>query len=279
MAGSGEQGYGGDGGPATRAALQCPCGVAPDGSGNLYLADRSNQRVRKVSPDGTITTVAGNGTAGFSGDGGPATSAALNFPHSVAVDATGTLYIADDYNHRVRKVSPDGIITTLAGTGVDGYGGDGGPATSAALNFPHSVAVDATGTLYIADRYNHRVRKVSPDGIITTLAGTGTGTGTGGYGGDGGPATSAALSLPHDVIADSAGNVHFSDYGNKRLRTVSRDGFITTLAGTGVDGYGGDGGPATSAALSQPLGVTVDADGTLYFCDWGNHRVRMLSTA
>ncbi|WP_338930531.1 NHL repeat-containing protein [Streptomyces netropsis] len=273
VAGDGTKAYGGDGGPARAAHLMDPAGVALDGRGNVYIADRSNQRVRRVGPDGVITTVAGDGTPGFGGDGGPATAASLNFPHAMAVDGAGNLYIADDYNHRVRKVGPDGIITTVAGNGADGFGGDGGPATDASLHFPHAVAFDGGGNLYIADRYNYRVRKVGPDGIITTVAGNGTI----GFSGDGGPAVTAALNLPQCVVVDGIGNLYISDYGNERVRRVDTDGIITTVAGGGAKGYGGDGGPAPLAMLDQPLGIAVDVTGELYIADFGNHRVRKVS--
>ncbi len=273
VAGDGTKGYGGDGGPATAASLKDPAGVAVDRKGNLYIADRSNQRVRKVGPDGIIVTVAGDGTAGFGGDGGPATTASLNFPHAMVADGAGNLYIADDYNHRVRKVGPDGVIVTVAGNGSDGFSGDGGPAIAASLHFPHAVAVDGIGNLYIADRYNYRVRKVGPDGIITTVAGDGTI----GFGGDGGPATAAALDLPQCVVVDDDGNLYLTDYGNERVRKVTADGIITTVAGGGAKGYGGDGGPALLATFDQPLGIALDDVGGLYIADFGNHRVRRTS--
>ncbi|MEV4869249.1 NHL repeat-containing protein [Streptomyces syringium] len=273
VAGNGAKGYGGDGGPATAASLKDPAGVALDGKGNVYIADRSNQRVRRVGPDGVITTVAGDGTPGFGGDDGPATAASLNFPHAMAVDGAGVLYIADDYNHRVRKVGLDGVITTVAGDGADGFGGDGGPATAASLHFPHAVAFDDIGNLYIADRYNHRVRKVGPDGAITTVAGNGTI----GFSGDGGPAVTTALNLPQCVVVDGVGNLYITDYGNERVRRVGTDGIITTVAGAGVKGYGGDGGPAPLALLDQPLGIAVEVTGELYIADFGNHRVRKVS--
>jgi hypothetical protein len=193
VAGNSRPGYSGDGGPATSAQLsEDAYGVAVDASGNIYIADYENNRIRKVSAAGIITTVAGNGSAGYSGDGGPATSAQLDLPSGVAVDATGNLYIADTFNSRIRKVSAAGIITTVAGNGSIGYSGDSSPATSARLSYPLGVAVDATGNLYIADSYNHRIRKVSAAGIITTVAGNGSP----GYHGDGGPATSAQLNRP-----------------------------------------------------------------------------------
>ncbi|MEU6603266.1 hypothetical protein ABZ944_40360, partial [Streptomyces flaveolus] len=183
-AGNGEAGFVVDGGPAVGTKLYNPYGVAVDREGYLYIADVSNHRVRKVTPGGIITTVAGNGQAGFVSDGGPAAATNLNHPYSVAVDGSGNLYIADHANHRVRKVTPDGIITTVAGNGQAGFVSDGGPAAATKLNGPIGVAVDRSGNLYIADYYNHRVRKVTPDGIITTVAGNGQA----GFVSDGGPA-------------------------------------------------------------------------------------------
>src|ERR1019366_9345320 len=215
-----------------------------------------DNRIRKVS-NGVITTVAGNGTSGNIGDNGPATGAQLNYPTGVAVDSAGNLYIADQYNHRIRKVS-NGVITTVAGSGTAGFSGDNGPATSAQLYYPAGVAVDAAGNLYIADQYNHRIRKVS-NGVITTVAGSGTA----GFSGDNGPATSAQLSGPGGVAADSAGNLYIADTSNYRIRKVS-NGVITTAAG---GGSGGDNGPATSAQLNYPAGVAVDSAGNLYIAD------------
>ena len=226
MAGNGGFRFRGDGGPATSASLNEPAGVAVDPAGNLYIADQFNDRVRKVSPGGIITTVAGNGDLGFSGDGGPAVNASLARPTGVAVDAAGNLYIADQLNHRIRKVDTGGVITTVAGSGAagidgGGFSGDGGPATSASLAFPGDVVVDAAGNLYIADTYNQRVRKVSPDGIITTMAGSGpTGFDAGGFSSDGGPATSARLNNPLGVAMDAAGNLYIADQFNERIRKV-----------------------------------------------------------
>jgi sugar lactone lactonase YvrE len=191
--------------------------VAVDAAGNLFIADQGNSRIRAVSASGVITTVAGNGVGGYSGDGGPATSARLNGPSGVAVDAAGNLFIADTYNLRIREVSVSGVITTVAGNGTQGYSGDGGPATSAQLNRPFRVAVDAAGDLFIADTYNQRVREVSVSGVITTVAGNGTQ----GYSGDGGPATSAQLYFPQGVAVDAAGNLFIADTGSSRIRKVS----------------------------------------------------------
>ncbi len=274
VAGTGTQGYSGDGGQATQARLNTPLGVALDGLGNLYFADVHadvhNHRIRKVNTDGWITTVAGTGTRGYSGDGGQATRARLNFPLGVALDGLGNLYFADVHNHRIRKVDTDGWITTVAGTGTQGYSGDGGQATQARLNIPWGVALDGLGNLYFTEQNNHRIRKVDTDGWITTVAGTGTQ----GYSGDGGQATRARLSGPRGVALDTAGNLYFADSGNHRIRKVNTDGWITTVAGTGTQGYSGDGGQATRARLSIPTGVALDGLGNLYFADTDNHRIR-----
>ena len=272
VAGNGVRGYSGDGGPATSTSLHYPHGVAVDGQGNLFIADHGNYRIRKVSPDGIITTVAGNGVYGYSGDGGPATSAQLSNTYGLAVDGQGNLFIAEYC--RIRKVGPDGIITTVAGNGTPGYSGDGGPATSAQLNRSIiGVAVDGAGNLFIADHGNYRIRKVSPDGIITTVAGNGVW----GYSGDGGPATSTSLHYPHGVAVDGQGNLFIADYGNYRIRKVSSDGIITTVAGNGNGGYSGDEGPATSAQLNMPTAVAVDGQGNLFISDSYTNRVRKVS--
>ena len=217
-----------DNGPAVNARLWDPQGVAVDGAGNLFIADSLNDRIRKVDASGTITTVAGTGELGFSGDGGPATSARLSRPNDVAVDGAGNLFIADSGNNRIRKVDATGTISTVAGTGRTG-GGDGGPAVQAQLHGPSGVAVDGAGNVFIADRYNYRIRKVDSAGVITTVAGTGVR----GSSGDGGPATSARLSGAEGVAVDGAGNVYIADEGNDRIRKVDSAGVITTVAGTG----------------------------------------------
>ena len=270
VAGNGRYGYSGDNGPATSAQFAAPDAVAVDPDGNLYIADVSNNRIRKVS-NGVVTTVAGNGTAGFSGDGGPATSARFEYPSGVALDSAGNLYIADCDNNRIRKVS-NGVITTVAGNGAQGYSGDNGPATGAHLVCPGAVAVDSSGSLYIADTLNFRIRKVSA-GLITTVAGNGTP----GFSGDNGPATSAQLSAPQGGMAvDSAGSLYFADTGNNRIRKIL-NGVITTVAGSGTEGYSGDNGPATNAQLYSPLGVAVDSAGNLYIADNSNARIRKVS--
>jgi NHL repeat len=242
-----------------------PIAVAVDGGGNLFIADRNNNRIRKVTPDGIIGTVAGIGTSGFSGDGGPATAAQISSPTSVAVDGVGNLFIAT--SNRIRKITPDGIISTVAGNGASGFSGDGGPATAAGLS-PNAVTVDTTGNLFIAEPANHRVRKVTPDGVISTAAGNGSSPF---FTGDGGPAISALLYFPNSVTVDSTGNVFIADTNNSRIRKVAPTGVIDTFAGNGSVGSGGDGGPATSAQLNLPVGVAVDLTGNVFIADCSNH--------
>jgi uncharacterized repeat protein (TIGR01451 family) len=273
FAGTGAAGYSGDGGAAITAQLNGPMGVAVDASGDVYIADTLNIRVRKVDPTGAIGTVAGNGNCCFGGDGGQATSAMMSNPVAVAADGSGNLYIADAGNGRVRKVSAAGIITTLAGNGTTGYSGDGGPAASAELNEPYGVAADNAGNVYIGDTYNLRVRKVSAAGTITTFAGNGMY----GFSGDGGPATNASVYDPSGLALDAAGNLYIADQGNNRIRAVSAAGAIETLAGSATQGYAGDGGAATGAALYSPYAVGVDAGGNLYIADSGNARIRKVA--
>jgi uncharacterized protein (TIGR03437 family) len=272
-AGNGTPGFSGDGGAATAASLYFPYSAALDASGNLFIADTDNNRIRKVSASGVITTVAGSGNPGFSGDGGPATAAQFNQPVGLAVDASGNLFIADLHNSVIWKVSTSGIITIVAGNGNTGFSGDGGPATAAQLAFPYGVAADGSGNLFIADYDNNRIRKVSASGVITTVAGGGT-SGLG----DGGPATSASLNHPIGVALDSSGNLFIADYDNNRIRKAPPSGVITTVAGGGTNGLG-DGGPATSAELAFPMGVAVDAGGNLFIADMGFGRIRKVSAA
>lgn len=271
--GDGMQGFAGDGAAPATARLSLPTSVAVDAGGNLYFADSLNYRVRKLAGS-TVSTIAGNGGISRSGDGGAATSAQLNTPLGVAVDSAGNIYIADTFNNVVRRVASNGIISVFAGTGTAGSSGDGGAATSAQLSGPQGVAVDASGSVYIADTQNNRVRKVG-GGTISTIAGTGTG----GFAGDGGAATAAQLKAPFSVAVDTAGNVYIAEFSNNRVRKVAVNGTISTLAGTGVSGYGGDGGSATSALLNGPQGVAVDAAGNVYIADTANNRVRRVTPA
>ena len=272
VAGTGVAGYSGDGGNAANATLRFPAAVALDAAGNLYIADRDNHRVRMVDADGVISTVAGIGAAGFTGDGGAATSARLNRPNGVALDAEGNLYIADRDNHRVRMVDSDGDITTTAGTGTPGYGGDGGPATSAMLRTPNDVTVDSNGTLYIADRDNHRVRRVGTNGVITTVAGTGTL----GFSGDDGIATDAQLNKPYGISVDGQGRIYIADTDNHRIRMIDLDGTIVTIAGDGTAGNGQDDVLALETQFNAPFGIAADPNGHVFIADNNNHRVRRL---
>jgi len=269
VAGNGTTGFSGDNGPATSAQFYFPTGIAVDSSGNLYIADTGNNRIRKVS-NGVITTVAGNGSGGFSGDNGAATGARLSNPQGVAVDTAGNLYIADVGNQRVRKVS-NGVITTAAGNGTQGFSGDKGPAASAQFNSPYGIAADPSGNLYIADTENQRIRKVS-NGVITTIAGNGTT----GFSGDNGPATAAQFGTPIGIAADLAGNLYVADRDNDRIREVA-SGVITTAAGNGTQGFSGDNGPAASAQLNLPICVAVDSSGNLYIADSYNNRIRKVA--
>lgn len=270
VAGNGTSGFSGDGGQATSAQVGNVYQLAVDAAGALYLADFSNNRVRKVSPSGVISTIAGNDTPGFSGDGGPATSAGLRRPWGIAVDGAGNVYFSDYENHRVRMVTPAGIISTVAGNGIAGFGGDGGQATSAGLSYPLGISIDTSGNLYIADQANNRIRKVTSSGIISTVAGNGAV----GFSGDGGPATSASFRTVRDVAADNSGNLYVSDSGNYRIRKISSAGGISTIAGNGTRGFSGDGGPAINASINYSTGVATDAAGDMLFTDQGNNRVR-----
>ncbi len=299
FAGNGTAGYLGDGGPASSAELHLPFGVALDNAGNVYITDTSNQRIRMVAATtgtifgqsvtaGDIYTVAGNGTQGYNGDNIPATNAELAIPQGVVVDSAGNLYIADNGNQRIRKVSAStGIITTVVGNGAQGYNGDNILATNAKLNLPLGLALDSAGNLYIADSGNERIRMVAATtgtmfgGTLSTTAGdiyTVAGTGTAGYNGDNVLATNAELYAPYDVAIIGAGNLYIADQGNSRIRMVTTgSGIISTVAGTGTAGYNGDNIPATSAMLDYPYGVAVDSTGNLYIADQGNNRIRMVT--
>ncbi len=297
VAGVGSNGYNGDNIPATSASLYGPTGVVVDSSGNVYISDTQNNRIRKVTAStSVITTIAGTGSAGFSGDGDQATAALISYPLGINLDSVGNVYFGDFTAHNVvRKITVStGVISTVAGTGSTsgGYNGDNMQATTATLNSPHDVVVDSNGNLYISDYSNHRVRKVDVyTGVITTVAGSGAASSTG----DGSAATSAAVNGPCNSRFDGAGNLYISESDGNRVRkvvTVSTDiptaapshsphsiSVISTIAGTGSAGYSGDGAVASSAAIHGPSGIAVDSNGNVYFSDIGNHSVRKITAS
>jgi DNA-binding beta-propeller fold protein YncE len=275
-AGSGEAAYGGDGGPATRARLNEPYGIAIDKAANVYIADRHNHCVRRVDgATGLITTFAGNGSAGFSGDGGPASRAEMLEPNGLALDPGQTrLFIADVADHRVRAVDLDsGTISTFAGTGEAKHSGDGGPATASGIHGARAVKVAADGTVYILERQGSTLRAVNPrSGIIIKVAGTGAR----GYGGDGGPAKDAVFDAPKELALDPGGDILVVDTENHAIRRIyTATDIVETIAG-GRKGPGGDNGPATAAGLGRPHGAVVGPDGAIYIGDTENHRIRRL---
>ncbi len=259
--------------------LHAPTGLAVDSGGNLYIAEQDANRIIKVAPDGTVSTVVGNGTAGFSGEGDLATSAELNGPRGVAVDAQGDIFIADTLNNRIREVTAGGTVLTVAGNGTVSDSGDGGPAANAQFNQPIGMVFDAEGNLFVADSGNSEVREISPSGTVTAVAGNGIA----GFSGDNGPAVDAELNLPTSVAVDSTGNLLIADSGNNRIRKVNlASGAITTVAGNGTTSapyLEGDGGPAIGAVLNHPLAVAADRMGNFYIADTNDNAVRKVSAS
>jgi uncharacterized protein (TIGR03437 family) len=272
VAGTGQEGSSAAGALATATMLSFPRGVAVDPHGNLHIADTGNSRILKVASNDTVSIVAGTGVAGFSGDGGPAASAQLSYPEGLAFDLTGNLYIADSWNYRIRKIDSSGTIRTIVGNGSYGPFGDGGSALDASLGVIQSLAVDPLGNVYLSDPYNHLVRKVSTVGTISTVVGGGFGSAT-----DGGTALTATLKFPKGIALDAEGNLYLADSLNHRVGMISPAGIITTLAGSGVQGYSGDGGAATAAQLNNPYSLGVDWHGSLLISDLWNYRVRSVT--
>ena len=281
VAGNGMPGFSGDGGYASQAELSAPSGIAVDLAGNIYIADRVNNRIRKITAaNGIITTLAGNGAVGYTGDGGLASAAQLNNPTGIALDVSGNIYITDAGNNCIRKVTANtGIISTIAGTGIAGFSGDEGFATDAKLNNPTGIALDVSGNIYIADLLNNRIRKIGAGSqIITTIAGGGT-CASGSFCGDSSAATLASLYAPMSITLDASGNLYIADTGNNRVRMVDKNtGIIYTIVGTGLIGFTGDGGQATLANLHNPYGIAIDESGNLYVADNLNNRIREIES-
>ncbi len=273
IAGTGIPGYNGDGIPAVTAQIYYSWDAAVDNAGNLYITDLYNHRIRKIDQNGIISTIAGTGTPGYTGDGWAAKQAQLSFPFGIDVDTAGNIYFGSRENHVIRKIDPGGIITTIAGNGTDGDGGDGGAAIQAHLGYPRDIVVDESGNLYISQDIYCKVRKVGTDGIISTIAGS---SDDWEYSGDGGPATSAELAGPDGLAIDKQGNLYISDSYNYRIRKVDPSGIISTIAGIGEDGYAGDGGPAISASTTEVFGIALDPAGNLYLADSWNWRIRKI---
>jgi gliding motility-associated-like protein len=280
FAGGTKPGWTGDGGPAISAEIFYPFNMEFDAAGNLYFSEVGNHIIRKIDPGGIISTIAGTSqNAGFGGDGGLAKTAKLNSPTGIAVDKNGIVYIADWLNHRIRKIDAAGLITTIAGTGIVGYSGDGGPAINAKLNLEGAVdiALDSKGNLYISQPELFIVRKIDPAGIITTVIGNGIK----GYSGDNGNALNAQLTLPNGLAIDKNDNIYVADAGSNTVRKISSAGMITTFAGSPGNGYSGDGGPATNAKfqIGSPTGLAVDGCGNVYVADYSNHVIRKIDPA
>jgi sugar lactone lactonase YvrE len=267
--------YSGDGGPAISAHLNVPLWVTADANGNIFISDAGNNVLRKVNASGVISTIAGDLDQGHTGDNGPATEALINVPGGLATDVAGNLYFADTQNHVIRKISISGEITTIAGTpGQAGYSGNGGAATAAKLSQPNGIAVSGDGVIFITDN-NSVIRRIA-DGRISTIAGTGVE----GFSGDGGKANEATMLAPKGIVIAKDGSIVFSDSGNNRIRRITmEDERIETIAGTGEQGYSGDGGPAPLAKIFNPQGMAVDAAGNIYFAEAGNSVVRVIRPA
>jgi sugar lactone lactonase YvrE len=265
-------GFIGDNGPGTSAGFDYPRAVLQDSAGNTFVADAFNHRIRKIAPDGTISTFAGTGIAGFSGDGGLAKNAMLNTPNDLRFDAAGDMLVSDGGNNRIRKIDPTGVISTIAGNGLAGFSGDGGPALQAELNLPWGLALDAAGNIFLSDVLNLRVRKIDTAGNISTIAGNGIA----GYNGDNIPAILAELNFVRQVAVDSQGNVYLADLMNHRVRKVDTSGTITTFAGTGMNGFSGDGGPATQANIGNPRGLLISGN-FLYISNAGAAHIRRVN--
>ncbi len=269
-------GYSGDSGPAVLAELDRPFGVATGPDGSIFIADGYNNRIRKISPDGIITTIAGN-PSGNELDNGPAKLIKIGAPMSIALGPDGSIYFAENARHRIRKIDPQGTLSVIAGTGLHGLSGDGGPAKDAKLNSPRGIAVASDGSIYIADTNNHRIRRIDPNGIISTIAGVGTGFDGGGYGGDGGPAAAAQLTYPQGIALDPDGNIYIADTGNNGIRRIGVDGTISRFAGGGLGGFSGDGGQAANALLNNPNDIEIAQDGSIYISDYRNNRIRKVA--
>lgn len=272
VAGLGKSGYAGDGLPAVVAQLKVPSDVFVLPDGTVYIADTGNNRIRRIGMDGVIETIAGNGERTHGEDGKAATEIGLMSPSAVAVDGAGNVYVAEWTGHRIRKIDRDGTVTTVAGNGEPGYGGENLVATETSISTPSRIFLDGKGNLYLAEWSGNRVRVVNTEGRISTVAGTGEQ----GIGGDGGPATAALLDRPNGLFVTSDGTVYISDLGNNRVRRVAPDGTIETIAGDGRPKYLGDEGPATEASLNTPAGLFVDAGGNVFVCDARNKKVRRI---
>jgi sugar lactone lactonase YvrE len=273
IAGTGVAGHNGDGGPAIDAQLYRPIGIAIDTNNNLFVTEYGSHVIRKINATGVISTIAGNGTIGYSGDGGQATNANLYAPYGIAVDKTGVIYFTDGGNHVVRSINTSGIISTIAGNGSGGYSGDGGPAINAQMKTPSGLALNSSDEIYVADWMNRRIRKINTSGIISTIAGNGS-TGSSG---DGSLATAATLDAPNGVNVDNYNNIYISDNFAHVVRKVNITGMISTIAGSGIMGFSGDGGLATFAHLNKPNCAVVN-EGSLYIADVSNGRIRKITS-